>query len=158
VVDAKSVKISIEKYDVKKLTDNRTIEKYEELTNNKSGLLFNLMGTGLGIIWLLLLVKGNPRLITIGVLSMLTARWQYYGHMNGHLPTNNSEPFTAEELFTWVVLLFGYLTFGSCLLRRCGRSTIMMALMFHLWLETGYRMGYIDIERKNYDLLLQEDA
>jgi len=140
VVDAESVKTrldSIEKYDVKNSTDNRTS--------------FGLMGFGLGLAWLLLFIKGRPRLITIGILSLLTARWQHYGHTSGYLPTNSTEPFTSEEMFAFVVTLFSYLTFGSYFLRRRGRSAVMLAMMFHVWLETGYQMGYIDIERKMED-------
>lgn len=106
---------------------------------NFNRLLFVLVGAGLGLGWLLLFMRNRSSLIGISVMSLFTARWQKYGHENDYLPTNSMEPFTAKAMFMFVLLEFSILTGVSCLLGR--RSGVMLALSFHLWLETGYWMG-----------------
>ncbi|MCK4365536.1 MAG: hypothetical protein KAW45_05770 [Thermoplasmatales archaeon] len=104
-------------------------------------LLFSLTGLGLGLGWLLLFMKSRSSFIGISIMSMFTARWQKYGHENGYLPTNDMKPFTAEAMFMFILLEFSILTAASCLLGH--RSGVMLALAFHLWLETGYWMGFM---------------
>jgi len=49
--------------------ENRTIEN-----QNKSELLFNLMGVGTALVWLPMFIKGKTRLLGLSILSMITAR------------------------------------------------------------------------------------
>lgn len=105
---------------------------------------FKLIGFGLGTAWSLLFLKGRPHLITIGILSMLTSRWQHYGHLNGYLPTNDTEPFTSEQLFVYGMTMLSMYTIYSCFLPG-RRTTVLLALAFHTWMEMGYRMGYINV-------------
>lgn len=141
-VSLKKENISIDNQDI---SDDHILEielrSSCQLNLGNPRLLFSLTGLGLGLGWLLLFMKNKSSFIGISIMSMLTARWQKYGHENGYLPTNNMKPFTAKAMFMFILLEFSILTAASCLLGH--KSGVMLALAFHLWLETGYWMGYL---------------
>ena len=142
-VSLKKENISIDNQDI---SDEDLVLEVElisscQLNIGNPRLLFSLTGLGLGLGWLSLFMKNKSSFIGINIMSMLTARWQKYGHENGYLPTNSMQPFTAKAMFTFILLEFSILTAASCLLGH--RSGVMLALAFHLWLETGYWMGFL---------------
>lgn len=145
VAYSKSINKNINFLDVK----NKVLcqSKTELLNNNLNiGKPLYLLGSVLIILlWLFKLVTIKPKIIYVFLLSLITARWQLYGHVNGFLPTNVTVPSMSEQRYTSVLLLFGVLSVLTIFLNK-GYSIALIAFLFHLWLEIGFKNGIIDID------------
>jgi len=97
------------------------------------------------LLWLFKLVSIKPKIFYVFLLSLITARWQLNGHKNGFLPTNVTVPSMSDQMYTSVLLLFGILSLLIIFLNK-GYSISLIALLFHIWLEVGFRNGIIDID------------
>ena len=113
----------------------------EGAMNDRSYDIFRIKGLLLLSAWAFLFLKPAPRILGVGIVSALTSRWQQYGHENGFLPTNDTEPFDEDGMYTMFLYDLSILSMLCRVFR--GRSLVIVAFMFHVWLERGYRMGYI---------------
>jgi len=124
-----------------------SISKTELLNLNLSiGKTLYLLGSVVIILlWLFKLVTIKPKILYVFLLSLITARWQLYGHKNRFLPTNVTVPSMSEQTYTSVLLLFGIVSLLIIFLNK-GYSISLIALLFHFWLEIGFKNGIIDID------------
>ena len=144
LVFAESIERNIDYFNIK--DKEETLDKIKLLEDNssKGSLLFFVSGLGLMLLWLLMFLKGNPKIISLLLLSFITTRWQVYGHKNGFLKTNVTEPFTTEQMFVYVLLVIFGISIPSSFFLRKGRSKIILVLLYHLFMGEGYRMGIFD--------------
>lgn len=142
---SKSIDKNINFLDIKNKVLSQS--KTELLNFNLSiGKLLYLLGSvGILLFWLFTLVSEKPKILSVFLLSFITARWQQYGHKNGFLPTNVTVPSMSEQMYTSVLLLFGVLSLLIIFLNK-GYSISLIAFLFHIWLEVGFRNGIIDID------------